>query len=307
MTSAVCTLFEGDYHLGLAALVNSLVAHSFKGPIYAGYRGPLPHWVRTLDPAGTLNVTADITLHFIPLTTTIHLTNYKPDFMLQLWHDHCPHAKALFYFDPDIVIKCRWSFFEEWADAGVAVCRDVNGDMPASHPLRHMWRRILSPLGISFVRSIDLYVNGGFVGIAKSQAAFIELWQNVQSEMVKYGVTQDTLGVGDRTLPFTCRDQDALNIACMAHGGELSAFGADGMDFQWGGGGYVMSHAAGGIKPWRKRFLLTLITKAQRPSAADRSFAAHLSGPIRPYSRRKLAQIKLDLFFACAFGRFIGR
>jgi hypothetical protein len=307
MTSAICTLFEGDYHLGAAALVNSLSAHGFRGTVYAGYRGPLPPWASTADPAGTINVTPDFTFTFVPLTTTIHLTNYKPDFMLDLWQNHCPDAQALFYFDPDIVIKCRWSFFEEWANFGVAVCRDINGDMPNSHPIRQMWRRILSPLGISFVRSMDVYVNGGFVGVAKPQKDFLGLWQNIQSQMVKCGVTLDALGVGDRTLPFSCRDQDALNIACMAHSGEISTVGADGMDFQWGGGGYVMSHAAGGVKPWRKRFLLTLLTKLQRPSFADRGFAANLNGPINPFPTNRLRQFKLDLFLARAFGRFIGR
>ena len=307
MNSAICTLFEGDYHLGAAALVNSLSAHGFKGTVYAGYRGPLPPWALTPDPAGTLEVTPDITVKFVPLTTTIHLTNYKPDFMLDLWQNHCPDAQALFYFDPDIVIKGRWSFFEEWADFGVAVCRDINGDMPDSHPIRHMWRRILSPLGISFVRSMDLYVNGGFVGVTKPQKDFLTLWQNVQSKMVQCGVTQDSLGVGDRTFPFTCRDQDALNITCMAHPGEISAVGADGMDFQWGGGGYVMSHAAGGIKPWRKRFFLNLLTRFQRPSLADHGFVANLKGPIHPFPPNRLRQIKLDLFLTRAFGRFIGR
>ena len=307
MKSAICTLFEGDYHLGAAALVNSLSALGFKGTVYAGYRGPLPPWASTTDPTGTVNVTPELAITFVPLTTTIHLTNYKPDFMLDLWQNHCPDAQALFYFDPDIVIKGRWSFFEEWADFGIAVCRDINGDMPNTHPIRQMWRRILQPLGINFIRPMDMYVNGGFVGVTKQQQSFIALWQKIQSQMVKCGVTQDALGVGDRTLPFSCRDQDALNIACMAHTGEVSIIGADGMDFQWGGGGYVMSHAAGGVKPWRKAFLRTLLTKAQRPSLADRAFFQNLDGPLRPFSPGVLKRKRLALTIACALGRFGGR
>ncbi len=306
MNTVICTLFEGDYHLGVAALINSLSAHGFKGTVYAGYRGHLPPWASLPSPAGTLKVTSDITVHFIPLKTTIHLTNYKPDFMLDLWHHHCPDADALFYFDPDIVIKCRWSFFEEWAAFGVAVCRDINGDMPNTHPLRQMWRKILAPLDINLHRPMDLYVNGGFVGVVKSQKAFIEVWQHTISLMGSLNINLNKLSQGDRTIPFSFPDQDALNIACMAHTGEVSTIGADGMDFQWGGGGYVMSHAAGGIKPWRKRFLLTLLTKFQRPSIADRGFVANLNGPIHPLPPNRLRQIKFDLFLACALGRFIG-
>src|SRR5438874_10678349 len=101
MTAAVCTLFEGDYHYGVGALANSLFAHGFRGTVYVGYRGRLPPWMSGQSGADSCEYTpADgLTLRFIRLSTHLHLTNYKPDFMMEVWNDHCPHVDSLFYFD----------------------------------------------------------------------------------------------------------------------------------------------------------------------------------------------------------------
>lgn len=37
----ICTLFDGDFHYGLAAMLNSLVQAGYKGTVWAGYRGAL--------------------------------------------------------------------------------------------------------------------------------------------------------------------------------------------------------------------------------------------------------------------------
>src|ERR1041384_5908650 len=112
--SVICTLFEGNYHLGLGALINSLYAQGFRGHFYAGYRGDLPPWaardVRKNGIGWLFDVAPDCPLHFL----------------LELMEKHCPSENTFFFFDPDIVVKARWDFFDQWASHGVAMCEDVN-------------------------------------------------------------------------------------------------------------------------------------------------------------------------------------
>ena len=308
MKAAICTLFEGDYHYGVGALANSLYAHGFRGTIYAGHCGPLPPWVseaKKFDAFAEFSPVEGLALRFIPLTTKIHLTNYKPDFMLEVWEKHCPQAGSLSYFDPDIIIKCRWAFFEEWVRAGVAVCADVNPSMPANHPIRHAWKQFFKPRGIEFRRELETYFNGGFVGVSNDHRGFLILWKNLV-EMIGGAVGGlEKMIVASRTGKFYCPDQDALNIAAMASEAPISPMGQDGTDLQHGGGGYVMSHAAGGKKPWKKPFLRTVLLHAAPPSRADREFFRHVESPICLFPPWQCALKRFSLLTACFLGRFM--
>src|SRR5579884_1111540 len=164
---AICTMFEGDYHFGLGALANSLYHGGYRGVLFAGFRGDLPPWAKQNED-GYLRIGEDFRIRFVRLATTVHFTNYKPDFMLSLWDSCCSSAEGLFYFDPDIVVRCRWTFFEEWISSGVALCVDVCGDMPDAHPIRNAWRRYYSQFGVQFRQKQNRYFNGGFIGVSKA-------------------------------------------------------------------------------------------------------------------------------------------
>jgi len=310
MNSAVCTVFEGHYHYGVGVLANSLYAQGFRGVIYAGCRGTLPPWTAgapVKDGFTEYSPAEGLTLRFIPLTTKIHLTNYKPDFMLSLWEKHCPQAQSLFYFDPDITVIGRWPFYEDWVQGGVALCADLNPAMPPNHPLRNAWKQFYQPHGITFRREPELYFNGGFVGVARQHIEFLRCWQKLQELMTPEIGGLQNVNIRERTYLFHKTDQDALNVAAMASESPISPMGQDGMDLQYGGGGFVMSHAVGGQKPWRKQFLKSVCLRGEAPSRADRYFFRHVESPIRLYGSTPLSLKRLSIMTASFVGRFVRR
>ena len=279
-SAAVCTLFEGHYHHGLGALVNSLYQHGFRGICWAGYRGPLPPWASNLSSRANYDeyaVADGCVIRFVRLQPDVHFANYKPAFMLQILEQN-PAVDGLCYFDPDIVIRCRWSFFEEWIECGIALVQEVtNGTMPSNHPIRMKWVFFASALGYALRNSLNQYFNSGFAGIQRRDLSFLNMWNELLSRVGKLDLDMQGFMPGDRTHPFFGIDQDTMNLATMLTDAPLSTIGPEGMDFV--PGGFTMSHAVGGPKPWKKNFLLEAIG-GRRPSAADKAFWENISGPI---------------------------
>jgi hypothetical protein len=307
MKSVVVTLFEGDYHLGAAALINSLCVAGFDGAVVCGHRGPPPPWAQA---AGRL---APVEVSFVALETAVHLTNYKPEFLLHVWTHLHPGAGRLFYFDPDIVIKARWPFFEEWADYGVALVEDVNSPVPESHPRRGAWRRSLAGKRQRVRRETPLYVNGGFIGLSRAQCGFLHEWREamalvageiggLEHSMFSFGPGRPDMA--SPAYPFNKTDQDALNIAVMTASQPVSIMGAEGMDFR--PGGWTMSHALGAEKPWRKKMLRAALA-GRSPSRADRAFWVHAAAPLPAFSARATAWRRATLALAGLVGRFYRR
>jgi len=308
MSSVVCTLFEGDHHYGVGALVNSLYAHGFRGTFCAGYRGALPPWVvgaKQIGDVTEFTPTDGLTLRFIPLATRTHFAMYKPSFMLEVLEKHFPQAESGFYFDPDVTILCDWKFYEEWVEVGVAMCADVNASMPASHPIRHAWKKTCGPRGIEFRRELDTYFNSGFFGLAQRDRNFLVLWKSLIEIIVESIGRTDTMHVGDRINKFAKTDQDGFNIAAMASEAPISAMGQDGMNFQQGGGGYVMSHAIGGVKPWNKNFLRSVVHYAKAPSRAEKDYFRHVEHPIGLYPPVAKSFKQFSLKTASLLARFV--
>jgi hypothetical protein len=306
--SAICTLFEGDYHYGLAALVNSLVKAGYAGTVWAGYRGALPPWLNQLPRCGERSdeyaVTDRVRLGFVRLDTETHFTNYKPQFMLDLLAAQARDCQYLWYFDPDIWLRCRWSYFEDWQQNGIALCQEiVNNILPVDSPLRHKWMRIAARMGLSGPRPLAHYFSGGMVGVAAGQASFLHLWRRIIAESEKDGNDPKVFRVGSREMPFYGADQDALNIAAMYTEHPLSTMGPEAMGFV--PGGFTMYHAVG-PKPWRGGFLRRALA-AMPPSEAMKAYFTHVSSPIRAYEAGQLKVERLACSLAALLGRFYRR
>jgi len=312
MKFAVCTLFEKHYHFGVAVLVNSLVKKGFKGDIYVGYRGDLPQWTDMAvsntslnwNGASTLEVNGDVKLHFLPVEIDYQFTNYKPYFMLELFAGICSDCEGVAYFDPDIVVKATWKFFETWMGHGVALVHEIiSNDMPPNHPIRKEWEKVIQKSGRTTTRNMYSYINAGFFAVSKKHIEFVQIYK----EMIELGRSHFNLEptnfqfTASREDLFFAKDQDALNIAAMCSESPLSEMGPEGMDFIHGG--FTMSHAVGGAKPWKKNFISSALSGIS-PTLADKNFWANVYGPIKPYSNGQIKIKKIAIATSSLISRF---
>lgn len=324
MKTTICTLFEGHYHLGVAVLTNSLYANGFRGTIYAGYRGNLPPWakkapacdlqIKEMDASigcSQLQVADGTDVVFVPLNTDYHLTNYKPDFMLNLLDGPAKDTESIFYFDPDIVVNEKWRFFEEWVTCGIALCEDVNSPLPENHPRRIGWRRYFGKHGFALsFRSLE-YVNGGFIGLKTDQSDFLRLWQSLQLAMAPAigGLRAAKVELGGAFQSkgfcscFDASDQDTLNAAVETSKQPISVIGQEAMGFQ--AGATLLPHALGSHKPWKRSYLLESIT-GRAPRRVDKVFWQNQS-PIKAFTGLTVARRHLSCSIAAFIGRFIHR
>ncbi|HEY1081993.1 MAG TPA: hypothetical protein VGE29_07015 [Prosthecobacter sp.] len=305
MKTAFCTLCEGDYHLGAAALLNSLIACGFDGVYVIGWRGAPPPWLEGLEKnkdGGYVLQKTRIVLE--ELRTPWLLAHVKPRFMLDVLHRMVPEAEAVFYADPDIVVDAPWAFFESWVGRGVAICEDCCfPNLSRHHYLRLCWRDFIhNQLGMQCDPTIERDYNSGFAGVMRGDTVFLETWDRALVAMEKSGVSLAKLKPGTRFDAFFGTDQDAMNMAAMTYGDRLSTLGPEGMGFSTGM--TAMWHAVDSPKPWRKRYLRSLLREGRRVDNANRQFWKHARWPVQAWSSKNLLLRDIDRKAAIFLSRF---
>ena len=302
----ICSLFEGDFHFGLAALINSIVRGGFKGLFWIGCRGELPTWTRPLKRRddGLFEV-GEALLGFETIEGSRHFGQFKPEFLKSII-DRGIATRHLWYFDPDITVRCNWDFFEMWVRHGVCLCQEIiMGTMPSRHPIRAEWMRMAREAGWGEPRrEQERYYNSGFVGLDIAHRSFIDQWIAAVRLANSNGVAVDQFQKGGRHQVFFTVDQDTLNIATMYADVPFSTIGPEGMGFI--AGGFTMYHSVGKAKAWRKKFLRSAL-QALPPSDGEKHFLACADGPLHPYSPFQLRSLKLRAAFAAFAGRFYRR
>ena len=321
MISSICTLFEGHYHYGVAGLSNSLYNKGFRGSIYAGYRGTLPDWCSNAQEnaqlqwpgSKTLQISKELNIHFLPLETDYHFTNYKPDFMIRLMNGPAKSDEAIYYFDPDIIITAPWRCFEEWVSCGIALCEDVNSPLAENHPRRIAWRNYFQDKGVDLHFKESIYANGGFVGVHKTDIEFLTCWQSIQELMAPEvgGLSRSSLNglmipaeARGPFAPFGKTDQDALNATVEAWAGKVSFLGKEAMAFS--AGLSLLPHALGHPKPWQWKPLFQALNGAP-PRLVDREYWKAVNGPIITHSVGMVKRRRMFINLAAFIGRFYRR
>lgn len=310
--SAVCTLFEGHYHHGFAALVNSLYKNGFRGAMYIGYRGELPAWIKNVNGNGnsdwegafTMTAANGLQLHFLPVKTEWHLANYKPVFMLAV--QRLANAN-MFYFDPDITIKCNWKFFEEWIGYGVAVVQEaVSNNFSPNHPKRIQYLPVIEQTKRKVERSLHHILNSGFCGVSVKNVEFLKAWIDIANTAVQHFDFEPSYFIKGKQQYelFVAGDQDLMNMAAMCTQSPISDVGPEGMDFI--PGGWLMSHATGAPKPWKKNYLLAA-AQCFPPTIAERNYWMNANGIIKTHPSFTIWRKQLCIKCASFIGRFYKR
>ena len=299
----VCTLAEGGYFNGLAALTNSLVGAGFKGNIVVGYRGGKPRWTRSLrvkDHASHVyEVASGVDLRFVELAGPWHLNNLKAHLINRIFETHSD-VDLIYYLDTDIVLKHAWETLVEWAREGVVLVLDIaDSNMSPHHVYRRAWQKLSARRSLK-CREVAGYVNGGCVGVNWAFAEFPRVWWMLMEELEHLGADMRKMKDLAGRLEFTRMDQDVLNATVMATETPIALLGFEAMGlFPYSG--LVMQHAIFHEKPWSRNYVLDAL-HGFPPDRTHLAYWEFVNGPIRPFTEFELKRKQM----AIAIARFIG-
>jgi hypothetical protein len=303
--SVVCTVAEGSYFNGVAALTNSLVHAGFEGTVVVGYRGRKPTWLAQLDKdhaSDMYAVAGRVQLKLVEIPGTWHLNNCKPRFIKEILLEQFPDVDIVFYFDSDIVIKHSWDTFVGWAREGVVLVLDIADTyMSPHHVYRRAWQSLAAKQGLK-CRDFTGYVNGGCVGINRAYTEFALVWSALMEELERDGANMQEYKCYSGKLEFSRMDQDVLNATIMATKTPIALLGSEAMGM-FPRTGMVMPHAAFVFreKPWNRKYLIDAI-RGFPPDLTHRAFWEFVDSPIRPFNRFKLVWKKIQVRIARLIG-----
>lgn len=287
--NVVTTLFENHYEYGVGGLLNSLYQADYEGIVCIGYKGKLPFWINQLKEKGDklFSFSEKIDIRFDELIVDMHFGYYKPYYLKKMALAY-PEAKGWFYFDPDIVVLAKWSFYEGWINSGVALCQDSNFTLLYwNHPWRNQWRKDFENLVKGIDKTLNYYINSGFIGVSKFHFELIERWIEVNE---RYKALNYPIHFFDQSNSLSAYkgDQDVLN-ATMTLSADLSfsIVGKEGMAFDFPHA--VMAHAVDGegIKPWKRNYIKNALL-GNKVAVTDERFLDFCSMPIEIYSQNEL-------------------
>jgi hypothetical protein len=296
-----CTLVNGNYFVGSAALVNSLVAHGFQGEIHVGYTGKLPVWW----PQSNKEIAPGVKVVSTLLKTERHLGFEKPSFMLSVAEKN-PQCTRLSLFDSDIVITAPWSFLQSCFDSAVTVVVDVGfSTISPLHPWRKEWSTLIADAGLTVTNSdTSVYANGGFIGCHTDNLSILRHWSDIIDTFEKNGGNTKGYTMAERWKAIV-GDQDTLGATLMCWNSPLLVLGPEGMGFN--GLSFPMCHGVEAPKPWQLNAVKRALTGAG-VSPYRRYFESFVrSGPLRPFSPQTLKVRQFNLMLAILISRFYKR
>jgi hypothetical protein len=305
LSEAIFTLYERDYHYGVAALINSALASGFTGRFVVGFRDKLPPWTALLQKQGdsTFSISGR-QITFYREDPPRHLGYHKPFAALSIL-EKFPEIETLYYADPDITLLAPWEFFIRWASPGLGVVQDVNfREMDSGHPWRREWEKLIGEAGHAAAEPIGKkYPNGGYFSVTRAQAVFLEIWRDLTLAFERRSGDTNRYRMSARC-EAVVSDQDLLAATLLAWQGPVSFLGPEAMGFT--GYFFILSHAVESPKPWAKGFLREAL-RGFAPSRPAKEYLKFSNLFIRTSSRARELMQQCDYRAGQLVSRFYRR